>query len=117
MFKYMKRLLADIRFWWKEIKLRNEEDAELDRISDITFQEGYGGHTAVAGFAYYKEMQRNRAERQRLHKKQLAAIHQRYCAHAQCRRQIIHPMSKRQQSKQDSVRRPVVFFPRRNDET
>ena len=75
MFKYTKRLLSDIRFWYQELKLRNEEDAELDRISDITFQEGYGGHNTMAGFVYYKEMQRNRAERKRLHKEQLAAIH------------------------------------------
>lgn len=74
MFKYTKRLLSDIRFWCQELKLRNEEDAELDRISDITFQEGYGGHNAMAGFVYYKEMQRNRAERKRLHEEQLAAI-------------------------------------------
>ena len=75
MFKYTKRLLSDIRFWYQELKLRNEEDAELDRISDITFQEGYGGHNTMAGFVYYEEMQRNRAERKRLHKEQLAAIH------------------------------------------
>ena len=75
MFKYSKRLMASIRFWWKEIKLRSAENAELDRISDITFQEGYGGHTAVAEFAYYKYMQRNHAERKRLHEEQLAAIH------------------------------------------
>lgn len=74
MFKYTKRLLSDIRFWCQELKLRNKEDAELDRISDITFQEGYGGHNTMAGFVYYKEMQRNRAERKRLHKEKLATI-------------------------------------------
>ena len=29
MFKYTKRLVADIRFWCHEVKLRNNEDAEL----------------------------------------------------------------------------------------
>ena len=74
MFKYTKRLISDIRFWCQEIKLRSKENAELDRISDITFQEGYGGHNTMTGFLYYKEMQRNRAERKRLHKEILATI-------------------------------------------
>lgn len=74
MFKYTKRLLSDIRFWCQELKLRSKENDELDRISDITFQEGYSGHNTMAGFAYYKEMQRNRAERKRLHKEILATI-------------------------------------------
>ena len=74
MFKYTKRLLSNIRFWCQEFKLRSKENDELDRISDITFQEGYSGHNTMAGFAYYKEMQHNRAERKRLHKEQLAAI-------------------------------------------
>ena len=74
MFKYTKRLLSDIRFWWREIKLHREEDAELDRLSDVTFQEGYGGHNSIAGFGYYMTMQHNRKERKRLHKEELAAI-------------------------------------------
>lgn len=74
MFKYTKRLIFDIRFWCQELKLRSKENDELDRISNITFQEGYGGHNTMAGFVYYKEMQRNRAERKRLHKEQLAVI-------------------------------------------
>mgnify|MGYP006872990431 CR=1 FL=1 len=74
MFKYTKKLLSDIRFWWREIKLRREEDAELDRLSDVTFQEGYGGHNSIAGFGYYMTMQHNRKERKRLHKEELAAI-------------------------------------------
>ena len=74
MFKYTKRLLSDIHFWCQELKLRNQEDAELDRISDITFQEGHGGHNTMTGFLYFKEMQRNRAECKRLHKEALAVI-------------------------------------------
>lgn len=74
MFKYTKRLISDIRFWCQEFKLRSKENEELDRISDITFQEGYEGHNTMTGFLYYKEMQRNRAERKRLHKEILATI-------------------------------------------
>ena len=74
MFKHTKRLLSDIRFWCQELKLRSKEDAEFDRISDITLQEGYSGHNTMEGFLYYKEMQRNRAARKRLHKEHLAAI-------------------------------------------
>ena len=70
MFKYTKRLISDIQFWCREIKLRRKEEAELDRISDITFQEGFGGHETMAGFVYYQQMKRNRAERKRLHKEQ-----------------------------------------------
>lgn len=75
MFKYSKRLMASIRFWWKEIKLHSAENAELDRISDITFQEGYGGHNSMAGYGYYMTMNHNRKERKRLHKERLEAIH------------------------------------------
>ena len=74
MFKYSKRLLSDIRFWCQELKLRSKEDSELDRISDITFQEGHGGHNTMAGFLFYKEMQHNRAERKRLHNEERAKI-------------------------------------------
>ena len=70
MFKYTKRLISDIQFWCREIKLRREEETELDRISDITFQEGFGGHETMAGFVYYQQMKRNRAERKRLHEEE-----------------------------------------------
>ena len=72
MFKYSKRLMASIRFWCQEFKLRSKENDELDRISDITFQEGYGGHNTMAGFGIYITNKRTRAERKRLHKAQLA---------------------------------------------
>lgn len=75
MFKYSKHLMASIRFWSKEFKLRRQENAELDRLSDIIFQEGYGGHNSMAGFGYYMTMNHNRKERLCLHKEQLAAIH------------------------------------------
>lgn len=70
MFKYTKRLISDIRFWCREIKLRRKEEAELDRISDITFQEGFGGHETMRGFVFYQQMKRNRAERKRLHEEE-----------------------------------------------
>lgn len=66
--------MASIRFWSKEFQLRRQENAELDRLSDITFQEGYGGHNSMAGFGYYQTMNHNRKERLRQHKEQLAAI-------------------------------------------
>ena len=75
MSNFAKQFASTIRFWCHEIKLRRKENDELDRILDITFQEGYGGHNTIAGFGYYKEMQRNRAERKHLHKERLAAIH------------------------------------------
>ena len=74
MSNFAKQFASTIRFWCQEIKLRRKENDELDRILDITFQEGYGGHNSMAGFGYYKEMLLNRAERKHLHKEQLAAI-------------------------------------------
>ena len=74
MSNFAKQFASTIRFWCQEIKLRSKENDALDRILDITFQEGYGGHNSMAGFGYYKEMLLNRAERKHLHKEQLAAI-------------------------------------------
>ena len=74
MFKYTKRLISDIQFWCREIKIRRKENAELDRLSDINFQEGYGGHNTMAGFGYYMTMNHNRKERLRVHKEQRALI-------------------------------------------
>ena len=71
MFKYTKRLLCDIRFWSKELKLRRKEYAELERIEDEALGEL---RHSMAGFAFYKDMQRNQAERKRLHQEQRAAI-------------------------------------------
>ena len=72
MFKYTKRLISDIRFWTKELKLRSNENAELDRI--VEDMEGFGGHGSMAGFGYYMTMNHNRKERKRLHAEQRAAI-------------------------------------------
>ena len=71
MFKYTKRLISDIRFWSKELKLRRKEYAELERIEDEALGEL---RHPMAGFAFYKDMQRNQAERKRLHQEQRAAI-------------------------------------------
>lgn len=68
MFKYTKRLLSDIRFWCQECKLRRKEYAELERIENEEW------HHPMAGFAFYKDMERNRAERKRIHQEQRAAI-------------------------------------------
>ena len=72
MFKYTKRLMADIRFWCQECKIRSKENAELERIEDEAFS-GIGH--PMAGLGYYKQINYNRKERKRLHKEQLAAIH------------------------------------------
>ncbi len=68
MFKYTKRFISDIRFWCQECKLRHKEYAELDRIEDEEWRH------PMAGFGYYQTMQRNRAERKRLHEEERAAI-------------------------------------------
>ena len=71
MFKYTKRLLSDIRFWHTELKLRRKENAALERIEDEALGEL---RHPMAGFAFYKDMQRKRVERKRLHAEQCAAI-------------------------------------------
>ena len=68
MFKYTKRLLSDIRFWCREWGIRRRENAELERIEEEEW------HHSMAGFAYYKTVQQNRAERKRLHDERRAAI-------------------------------------------
>ena len=69
MFKYTKRLLSDIKFWHQEIILRRKEDAEWERIEE----ESEYRHP-MAGLAYYATMNRDRAERKRLHQEQRASI-------------------------------------------
>lgn len=69
MFKYTKRLLSDIRYWYQELKLRRQEYKEWERIENEEW------HHPMAGLGLYKTMQRNRAERKRLHDEQRAAIH------------------------------------------
>lgn len=71
MFKYTKRLTADIRFWCQELKLRRKENAEWERIENEA--EGELRHP-MAGFAFYATIKKDRAERKRLHKEQRAAI-------------------------------------------
>ena len=68
MFKYTKRLISDIRFWCHECKLRRMEYKEFERIEDEEWRH------PMAGFGYYQTMNRNRAERKRLHAEQRAAI-------------------------------------------
>ena len=72
MFKYTKRLISDIRFWCREIKLRHKENEELERI--IEDVENSGGHGSMAGFGYYQTIKRNRAERKRTHEEQRSSI-------------------------------------------
>ena len=68
MFKYTKRLIFDIRFWCQELKLRRAEYKEFERIEDEEWRH------PRAGFGYYQTMNRNRAERKRLHTEQRTAI-------------------------------------------
>ena len=71
MFKYTKRLISDIRFWCREIKLRREEDAELEKIEDEAAAEW---HHPMEGFAYYRTTKHNRAERKRIHEEEITKI-------------------------------------------
>ncbi len=67
MFKYTKRLIANIKFYRNEWKLQDMEDQELQHI------EGYTGHT-MSGFAYYQKVEKARIERKRLHQEFLKSI-------------------------------------------
>lgn len=67
MFKYTKRLIANIKFYRNEMKLQDMEDQELQHI------EGYTGHT-MSGFAYYQKVEKARIERKRLHQEFLKSI-------------------------------------------
>ncbi len=67
MFKYTKRLIANIKFYRNEWKLQEQEDQELQHI------EGYTGHT-MSGFAYYQKVEKARIERKRLHQEFLKSI-------------------------------------------
>ena len=71
MIKYSKRLMAVIRFWCQECKIRSKENAELERIENEAFS-GIGH--PMAGLSYYKQVNYNRKERRRLHEEQLAAL-------------------------------------------
>ena len=71
MFKYPKRLISDIQFWSRELKIRAKENAEFERIEDEAFAEL---RHPMAGLGYYQTMNHNRKERLRQHKEQLAAI-------------------------------------------
>ena len=71
MFKYTKRLISDIQFWSRELKIRAKENAEWERIDDEAFAEL---RHPMAGFAYYQTMNHNRKERLRLHKEERALI-------------------------------------------
>jgi hypothetical protein len=68
MFKYTKRLISDIRFWYQEYKLRRKEYAEMERIEDEDWRH------PMAGFGYYQTMKRNRADRKRRHEEERAGI-------------------------------------------
>lgn len=68
MFRYTKRMIAEIRFRWNEFKIQWQED---DKIDEVSFNSKHGG---IQGFFLYKQFEKERAERKRLHEEQLAAI-------------------------------------------
>ncbi|MBQ7211036.1 MAG: hypothetical protein IJS05_09135 [Paludibacteraceae bacterium] len=69
MFKYTKRLIAEIRFQLGELKWGKKEEEEISQV------EGFSGHGSMDGFRIHKIFEAQRAERLRLHMKRLAAIH------------------------------------------
>lgn len=68
MFKYTKRLIAEIQFWIEELKWDAKEEEEISHV------EGFSGHGSMDGFRIHKQFESQRAERKRLHKERLAAI-------------------------------------------
>ena len=68
MFKYTKRLIAEIRFQLDELKWDKKEEIEISHI------EGFSGHGSMDGFRIHKQFDAQRADRIRLHKERLAAI-------------------------------------------
>ena len=55
MFKCTKRLISDIRFWCREIKIRRAENAEWERIED---EAESGFCHPMNGFVYYRTKNR-----------------------------------------------------------
>ncbi len=71
MFKYTKRLIAEICFWWKEMRLRSAENTKLSEMQD---NEETEWRHPMAGFGFYMTMNHNRKERKRIHEEELANI-------------------------------------------
>ncbi len=67
LFRWLRKLMWNIKFQLNEMKLQDMEDQELQHI------EGYTGHT-MSGFAYYQKVEKARAERKRLHQEFLKSI-------------------------------------------
>ena len=68
MFKYTKRLISDIRFWCREIKIRRAENAEWERTEEEDWYSYRSGH------GYYKTILHNRAERKQRHEQEKRAM-------------------------------------------
>lgn len=68
MFKYTKRLIAEIRFLLDELKWDKKEEEEISHV------EGFSGHGSMDGFRIHKQFEAQRANRKRLHQERLAAI-------------------------------------------
>ncbi len=68
MFKYTKRLIAEIRFQLDELKWDKKEQEEISHV------EGFSGHGSMDGFRIHKIFETQRAKRKRLHQERFAAI-------------------------------------------
>lgn len=68
MFKYTKRLIAEIHFQLDELKWDKKEQEE------ISHAEGFSGHGSMDGFRIHKIFETQRTVRKRLHQERLAAI-------------------------------------------
>ena len=68
MFRYLKLLISDIRFWCQECKLRRMENKEWEHIDDEEWCH------PMESYELYQTMKRNRTERKRLHAEERAGI-------------------------------------------
>ena len=68
MFKYTKRLIAEVRFQLDELKWDKKEEEEISQV------EGFSGHNSMDGFRIHKIFEAQRAERLRRHKEEIEAI-------------------------------------------
>ena len=65
MFKYTKRLIAEIRFQLDELKWDAKEEEEISKV------EGSFGHGSMDGIRIHKIFETQRAVRKRMRQKQL----------------------------------------------
>ncbi|MBR1564095.1 MAG: hypothetical protein IJ650_01980 [Paludibacteraceae bacterium] len=69
MFKYTKRLICNIRYYWREIQLRAKEERKLAEAEDK-----WGEEHPLAGFGCYQNIQYARNMRRKQHEQEIAQI-------------------------------------------